>query len=237
VSGLRVCYNKYMYKYILLDADNTLFDFDKAESVSLKATLEHLGIAFSEAINQAYSTINIKLWKLYEKNLIEKETIKTQRFSELFECLGENADAYVASEIYRRNLETQTMLMPHAEAVCEELSRHFVLAILTNGVGTTQRSRFGASSINKYIKHHIISEELGTAKPHIEFFDAAFKIIGCTAENALMVGDSLSSDILGAINAGVDCCWFNPKGLENEYGYDIKYEISDLRELPEILLA
>lgn len=225
-----------MYKYILLDADNTLFDFDKAEALSLKATLEHLGFEYSEAINSVYSAINLNLWKLYEKNLVEKETIKTQRFSELFQYLGVTADPWLANEVYRKNLETKTFLLPYAEEVCKELSKHFVLAILTNGVATTQRSRFGASSINKYIKHHIISEELGTAKPHREFFDAAFKIIGCTANDALMVGDSLSSDIQGAINAGLDCCWFNPKGLINDEGYDIDYEISDLRELPKMLL-
>lgn len=226
-----------MYKYILLDADNTLFDFDKAEALSLKATLEHLGIEYSEDANSTYSQINLSLWKLYEKNLIEKETIKTRRFSELFQYLGVGADPWLANEVYRKNLETKTILLPYAEEVCEELSRHFVLAILTNGIATTQRSRFGASSINRYIKHHIISEELGTAKPHKEFFDAAFGIIGCTAENALMVGDSLSSDIQGAINAGLNCCWYNPKGLSNEDGYDIDYEISDLRELKNILLA
>lgn len=226
-----------MYKYILLDADNTLFDFDKAEALSLKATLEHLGLEYSEAINSVYSAINLKLWKSYEKNLIAKETIKTRRFTELFGSMGADADAGAASEIYRSNLETQSILLPHAEEVCEELYRHFVLAIVTNGVAATQRSRFKNSRISKYIKHLIISEDLGTAKPNIEFFDAAFKIIGCAAkEDILVVGDSLSSDILGANNAGVDCCWYNPGGSKNE-GLDITFEISDLRELPKILLS
>lgn len=225
-----------MYKYILLDADNTLYDFDKAEALSLKATLEHLGIEYADTIISTYSDINLKLWKLYEKNLIAKETIKTQRFTELFQYMSVDADAWAASEVYRKNLETKTLLMPYAEEVCEALSQHFILAILTNGVATTQRSRFVLSSINKYIKHHIISEELGTSKPNIEFFDAAFSIIGCNAKEALMVGDSLSSDILGAVNAGIDCCWYNPKRLKNEDNYNIKYEITDLRELPEILL-
>ncbi len=226
-----------MYKYILLDADNTLFDFDKAEALSLEATLTYLGIGYSKTINAVYSAININLWRLFEKNLIDKETIKTQRFSELFSYLGVNADASAASEVFRKNLETKTLLLPYAEEVCKELSARFILAIITNGVATTQRNRFYNSPINRYIKHLIISEDLGTAKPNIDFFDAAFKIIGCAAKkDILIVGDSLSSDILGANNAGVDCCWFNPKALENEYGYDIKYEISDLRELPEILL-
>jgi YjjG family noncanonical pyrimidine nucleotidase len=226
-----------MYKYILLDADNTLFDFDKAESLSLKATFEHLGIKYTEAINATYSAINLNLWKLFEKNLIAKETIKTQRFLELFGLLGVDADAFIASEVYRKNLETKSILLPHAEKVCEILSAHFVLAIITNGIATTQRNRFKISPISKYINHLIISEDLGTAKPNIEFFDAAFRIIGCSAkEKILVVGDSLSSDILGANNAGVDCCWFNPGGLNNEYGYDIKYEIADLRELPKIVL-
>lgn len=226
-----------MYKYILLDADNTLFDFDKAEALSLKATLDHLGVGYTDAINAAYSEINLKLWKLFERNLIAKETIKTKRFADLFRLLGVHKDAFLASEVFRKTLETKSFLLPYAEKVCEELSAHFVLAIITNGIATTQRNRFKISPINRYFKHLIISEDLGTAKPNIEFFDAAFRIIGCSAkEEILIVGDSLSSDVLGANNAGVDCCWFNPVGLDNEHGYDIKYEISDLRELPKILL-
>jgi YjjG family noncanonical pyrimidine nucleotidase len=210
-----------MYKFILLDADNTLYDFDKAEAESLKATLEHLGVPCSETIISTYSAINLNLWKLYEKNLIAKETIKTQRFTELFHHLSVQADAYIASEVYRSHLETKSLLLPYALEVCEQLARHFVLAILTNGVATTQRSRFTLSPINKYITHLVISEELGTAKPNKAFFDAALDIIGCDASDALMVGDSLSSDIQGAINAGIDCCWFNPKRLPGE-GYDIE---------------
>lgn len=227
-----------MYKHILLDADNTLYDFDKAESLSLKATLEHLGIAFSQSVNDTYSAINMNLWKMYEKNLIEKETIKARRFSELFEVLGADADAYAASEVYRKNLEMQPVLLPHAEQVCAELSKRFVLSIVTNGVSTTQRSRFSLSPLGKYIKHLIISEDLGTAKPHAEFFEAAFKIIGSPAkQDVLMVGDSLSSDIQGAMNYGIDCCWFNPKRVPRGGDYDVDYEISDLRELGEILLG
>lgn len=224
-----------MYKFILLDADDTLYDFGKAEYLSLKATLEHLGLPCSDTIISTYSAINLNLWKLYEKNLIEKETIKTQRFAELFEHLGVDADAYTASEVYRGHLETKSLLLPYAEEVCEELSKHFVLAILTNGVATTQRNRFKLSAIKQHITHLVISEELGTAKPNKAFFDAALDIIGCAPGDALMVGDSLSSDIQGAINAGIDCCWFNPKRLPRE-GYDINYEISDLRQLPGLLL-
>ncbi len=227
-----------MYSYILLDADNTLYDFDKAEYLSLKATLEHFGLPFSDDIASTYSAINLGLWKQYEKKLVSKKTILTQRFSELFKLLGSDADPGLANEVYRKNLETKSILLPHSEEVCEELSRHFTLAIVTNGVATTQRSRFLISPVRKYIKHLIISEDLGTAKPDIAFFSAAFDIIGCTdKDEILVVGDSLSSDIKGAVNAGVDCCWFNPGRLPNDSGYDVTYEISDLRELTNILLG
>jgi 2-haloacid dehalogenase len=226
-----------MYRYILLDADNTLYDFDKAEYLSLKATLEHFGLPFSDGIASTYSAINLGLWKQYEKKLVPKETILTRRFQELFKLLGASADPGLANEIYRKNLETKSILLPHAEEVCEELSKHFTLAIVTNGVATTQRSRFLISPVRKYIKHLIISEELGTAKPDIAFFNAAFEIIGCADKSEiLVVGDSLSSDIKGAANAGVDCCWFNPGRLPNDSGCDITYEISDLRELTRLLL-
>lgn len=227
-----------MYNFILLDADNTLYDFDRAEYLSLKATLESFGLPFSDDINSTYSAINLGLWKQYEKKLVTKQTILTRRFAELFKFLGADANAGLANEIYRKNLETKSILIPYAEEVCEELSKRFTLAIITNGVATTQRSRFQLSPIRKYIKHLIISEDLGTAKPDIAFFNAAFSIIGCTSkDDILVVGDSLSSDIQGAVGAGVDCCWFNPRRLPNDMGFDIKFEISDLRELPGLLLG
>lgn len=225
-----------MYKYILLDADNTLYDFDKAETLSLKATLEHFGIPFSEAINEKYSAINLRLWKQFEKKLISKATIQKQRFSELFDYLGEHSDTDIVNEIYKKNLETKSDLMPYAKEVCEALSERYVLAIVTNGIATTQRSRFAGSGISRYIKHLVISEDVGAAKPDIMFFNAAFQMIGCKKEDGiLVVGDSLSSDIEGANNAGVDCCWYNPGRVKNDLGHDIKYEISDLRELLTLL--
>lgn len=112
-----------------------------------------------------------------------------------------------------------------------------MLSIVTNGVGTTQKKRFFASKIAPYFTHLLISEKIGIAKPDKRFFEEAFKMINCKEKDKiLMVGDSLSSDMQGANNAGIDCCWFNPKGAPLNRQVKITYTVTDLRQISQISL-
>ena len=106
---------------------------------------------------------------------------------------------------------------------------------MTNGVAATQYSRFAISGLDKLVKGIFVSEEIGIPKPQKGYFDYVFaQIPGFRKENALMVGDSLTADIMGGINAGLDTCWYNPGRKPAPAGINITYEIHDIRELPEI---
>lgn len=225
-----------VYTHILLDADNTLLDFDKAQLISFVEVLEYYNLEFSETLYEQYVQINHNLWNQFEAGILSKDIIISKRFSEFFAASRLSVDGAQANLIYQRSLQKQSWLMPFAKEVCNKLSNHAILSIVTNGVGDTQTQRITHSDIWEYISFLIISEIIGVTKPHVEFFHETFKIIGCTnTDKILIVGDSLSSDIQGGINSGIDTCWYNPKKLKNENNLKIDYIISDLRDLINII--
>lgn len=196
-----------MYNHVLFDADNTLLDFDKAQYYSFRKVLEYYGCIFSEDIYEKYETINHVLWSQFEQGIIDKDTVQKKRFSDFFGVLGKKVDGAQANDVYQKGLCEQSWLIPNAKEICKELFPNITLSIVTNGVGETQTARISNSEINEYMSHIIISETIGYAKPSKKFFDETFKILGCEhSDRILIVGDSISSDIQGGINAGIDTC-------------------------------
>lgn len=225
-----------MYLHILFDMDDTLLDFQKAQFVSFNAVLREFRIPFSENVYHCYEKINHSLWHKFEEGLMTKEEVQNERFAQFFIAMGLKIDGKQANQIYQKNLAAQYWLNPHAKETCRELSKRYSLSIVTNGVGITQRKRFNSSEISCYFSNLIISEDIGAAKPDKKFFEEAFKVIGCfEKDRILLVGDSLSSDIQGANNIGIDCCWYNPQKIALNKQAEIKHTITDLRQLTRIL--
>ncbi len=227
-----------MYRYILFDADNTLLDFDRAQQLSFNEVLKHYGCQYSNQIFSQYEKINQKLWHQFELGLIAKEVVQEKRFFDFFSGLEIKVDGAQADSVYQENLSKQSWLMPNAEKICEDLSQHATLAIVTNGVGKTQRLRIANSKIAKFISFVIVSEDVGYSKPNINFFLETFKIIGRRKNDSiLLVGDSIDSDIQGGINAGIDTCWYNPSGKQTPFELNINYVISNLNQLSKIIMG
>ena len=228
---------KLMYNHVLFDADNTLLDFDRAQFNCLKILLEKYGFSFSNHFYQLYEEINHSLWFQFEQGKISKETVQEKRFEDFFSLLGVSVDGAKANNIYQEGLCTQSWLVKNAEGMCKKLFPYATLSIVTNGVGKTQKARIYNSKINDYITHIIISETIGYAKPSIQFFNETFKIIGRKpSDSIIIVGDSISSDIIGGINAGIDTCWYNPNFSNLPNGVSPNFIISDLDELVRIVL-
>lgn len=220
------------YKHILFDADNTLLDFTKAEKTALEQTFETLGIPLDTAGYNLYVEINHKAWKEYEEGRIASTDIPHKRFREFILAADLDLDVITVSRIYQSLLGEQTWLVPYAVEICECWSKKATVSIITNGFKETQEQRITASKIWPYISHLIISEDLGVSKPDPAFFAKTLDIINChDPRDILVVGDSLSSDILGAMNAGLDCCWYNPKGAPLPEKYSINFQIDRLEQL------
>ena len=224
------------YPYLLFDADNTLFDFDQAERNAHLLLCRAHGLAFSEEGYQLYHKCNANLWRDFDRGLCTKEYLLVERFRRYLAITGERADPEALNRDHLRALGEGAMLLPGAEELCRVLSRDHRLYLLTNAVASVQKARFANSAIAPYFQGAFISEEVGVGKPDPAYFDYVFHAVpGLARDNALVIGDSLTSDIQGANNAGLPCCWFNPKGQPRPQGLRIDYEIRTLEELYAIV--
>lgn len=224
------------FPYLLFDADNTLFDFDRANRNAFHQVCVTCDLPESEENFRLYEGCNGALWQAFDRGECTKEFLVIERFRRFLASLGMERDPERCNEIHLSTLGQSTLLLPYAEEVCRTLSRDHKLYLVTNAVASVQKSRLSRSPLAPYITAAFISEEAGASKPSPEYFDYVFsRIDGITRENCLLIGDSLSSDILGANNAGLPCCWYNPKGVLRPDGLRIEYEIKDLRELYSIV--
>lgn len=202
------------YQTVLLDADNTLFDFNAAEERALHTVLRARGYVPDEAVVETYLKINSGLWEAFARGEVEQDFLLEERFRRFEQAMGGSHDPAQFNVDYQQALAANGILFPGAEELCRDLAElGCTLAIVTNGAAVAQRGRYSASPIRKYIPHLFISQELGVGKPDPRFFDHVCRTLGITDRStAVVVGDNLSSDILGGNQAGMDTIWFNPGG-------------------------
>ena len=220
------------YKVILLDADETLFDFKAAERKALCLTMQGFGVTCSSEDMAAYAQVNAALWTQFERGEITKQDIFVRRFQFLFDRFGLTGDVEKANQQYLQYIADCSEVFPGACSFVEKLAQHHTLAIVTNGAAYAQKRRFYASKLSKFIPHLYVSEEIGVGKPDPRYFAAVFhdlKILDL--KRVLIVGDSLTSDIRGGIQAGIDTCWYNPTRQQNLSDIIPTLEIATYEEL------
>lgn len=223
-----------MYRGILLDADDTLFDFAAAEKAAISAFLADISLPAEAA--PTYSRINDACWEEFEQRIITIDELRVKRFSEFFAHCGHSMSPKAAADIYEERLGEQTQLLPGALEAVRAIAEKLPIAIVTNGISCVQRARLAHSPIGQYISALIISGEVGAAKPDKIMIEAALDALNMPGETrVLMVGDSIRSDIHAAHNAGVDACWVNIKGAQRPKHPPIAYEISSVEFLPRVL--
>jgi 2-haloacid dehalogenase len=224
------------YPWLWFDADGTLFDYERAEVTALTKTFELLSLPFDAGHLDAYRKINHGLWQALERQEIAPDILRVRRFELLLENLGLDGSPDEMSTAYVEQLGLCTDLIDGAYEVLQTLQGSCRFAIVTNGLQAVQRSRLSHSKISDFITDIIISEEAGVAKPHAAFFDAAFARTGHPPKSdVLIIGDSLTSDIQGGVDYGIDTCWYNPISAPRPDGLPITYEIKQLDQLLEII--
>lgn len=220
------------YKYLLFDADDTVLDFRTAERTAFAAMSHECGIEFTEELYSRYHIINARLWKQIETNEITRDELKFRRY---YELVGDETLARKMGKAYERLLGEQNAVIDGAPELCRRLGKIYRLFIITNGLAYAQRNRIRKSAANGIFEDLFISEEIGYAKPDPRFFDAVCGKIGDPdRSNYLVIGDTLSSDISGAVAAGIDSCWYNPRH-EVADGIRPTYTVYRLDELESIL--
>ncbi|WP_455716325.1 YjjG family noncanonical pyrimidine nucleotidase [Anaerosporobacter sp.] len=225
------------YDVIIFDADETLFDFKKSEREAFKNSILEFGIPYDESYHlKIYQDINKVIWKEFEDGLITQEELKVERFKRLSSKLNIEFDESNFAKSYMKHLGDASFLFDDSIDLVETLHSDYTLSIVTNGLTSVQEKRIKKSVISKYFKDIIISEEIGVAKPNPKIFEHALNNIGHSDKSkVLMVGDSLTSDIQGGINFGIDTCLYNPNKLVNGTGIKPTYEISNLKALNDLL--
>lgn len=224
------------YPWLLFDADGTLFDYDRAEGVAFQQSFQLVNLPFQAEYLDHYRRINHELWQALERREITPAVLQVRRFELLLETLALSCSAAQISAVYLEQLGLCADLIEGADEVLRALHTRSRIAIVTNGLQAVQRSRLARSSIREYITELIISEEIGAAKPKAAYFDVAFARLGYPAKSdVLIIGDSLTSDMQGGVNYGLDTCWYNPTGQPRPGDLPISYEITHLRDLLELL--
>jgi len=227
-----------MIKVILWDVDGTLLDFKKAEYVAIKKCFEvfHLGECSDEMIGR-YSVVNRKYWEKLERKEITKPEVLVNRFVEFFATENIQTDcAKEFNEEYQKWLGETICFCDNSYELLKSLKGQVKQYAVTNGTKAAQDRKLSKSGLIDIFDGVFISEVVGCEKPGIEFFEHVWKKIGHYEKDEIMiVGDSLTSDIQGGNNAGIVCCWYNPKGIKNETNLRIDYEVDDLQKVAEIL--
>ncbi len=232
-----------MHRDLLFDLDQTLLDFHASEKLALKAVLEAQGLEFSQQRYDAFKQINKSLWLDFEKGEITKLQLFETRFRRLFELCGCDVDKMDLAQINSDFIDAMAkngVLMDGAIELLERLTKDIAdvrIYIVTNGVTRNAMGRIASTGLDRFISEVFVSEEIGAAKPAKEFFDAVTKAIGEPDESYLVIGDSLTSDMLGAKNAGLTSCWFMPCGDVQKAvnDYEIDFTAADYDELYEVI--
>ena len=225
-----------MIRTILFDLDDTLLDFKASEAEALRYTFKTLGLEPTAEIVARYSVINQAQWELLEKKALTRQQVLVRRFEILFQEYGVSCEAQAAQDTYHHRLSQGHYFLPGAVELLEELYTQYDLYVVSNGTGAVQDGRIKSSGIDRYFKDIFISERMGADKPDPVFFENCFKRIpGFNKEEAIIIGDSLTSDIRGGNNVHLRTCWFNPNGQMPKAGIRADYEIKKLSEIPALI--
>lgn len=228
-----------MYRYLFFDADGTLFDFDEAERRAIRAMALEVGITLDDRHIALYQEANLKCWKAFERGELTLKALRTERFERFNKASGFSFDPVASSVRYQSHLSGQGILYSDAIEVLAALkARGYTLYLASNGIATVQRGRIEAAAVGHYFDEIFISEEMGVQKPDVRYFDLMLAKAGLSEQRplSLMIGDSLSSDIRGGVDSGLDTVWINRHG-ESSPTLEPTYTITELSQILGLLTA
>ena len=226
------------YPIVLLDADNTLFDFDAAEHLALEQVLRSRGYIPDASTMDTYLRINVALWEAFARGEVAQDFLLVERFRRFEAAMGGSHDPEAFNADYLNLLAANGQLLPGAQELCHTLrAAGCTLALVTNGATVAQRGRVEHSPIRPYLAQVFISQELGVSKPDPAFFDLVCRNLPVLDRTqAVIMGDSLSSDILGGNRSGIDTIWYNPHGHPNSGTASPTYTVADFAAATDIIL-
>lgn len=225
-----------MIEFLFLDLDDTILDFHKAERIAIAKTFREFGLEPTDAVLDHYHIINKQHWEALERQELTRDQVLEGRFRVLFREMGMEVDDAAVANAYEHNLGIGHYFLPGAEEAVKRLSAKYPLYLASNGTASVQHSRLTSAGLYPYFRETFVSQEIGYNKPSREYFNAcAARIPGFDPEKAIMVGDSLTSDILGGMQAGMRTCWVNPEHKKAREDIRPDFEIESITQLEQLL--
>lgn len=225
------------YRVVLLDFDDTLVDFHDAEVQAYAYLMDHYNVPTHKRDYEMFKKINQAHWEAFQRGEITKAEVLSHRFIETFKHYEMEVDGHQADVTFRDGLATaQIKWLDGVEAALDYLMRKYTLAIVTNGVTDTQKRRIAQTDLMHYIAHLFVSDEMGTQKPSKDFFDIVYETMPeFQKQDFIIIGDSLTSDIQGGMNGGIDTIWYNHRNVENNTPITPTYTLKSMKDIQQIL--
>tara|TARA_Y100001970_G_scaffold204833_1_gene249402 strand:+ start:7797 stop:8477 length:681 start_codon:yes stop_codon:yes gene_type:complete len=224
------------YEVALFDLDSTLFDSALSEQLALKTSLEHYSVSLTDDVLSKYKVINTQLWLDFEQNDIELDKLRTERFTRLCQELNFAIQPGDLADLYEHNLGKSGKLYDGAAELLAQTKKTAKTGLITNGLESVQKARLEHFNLYQYFEVILISGECGLAKPDPAIFQSSLDLLGHKRKDSvLMIGDSLSSDIAGANNFGIDSCWYNPKRLKLHSSNSPTFTVYSLQEIASLV--
>ena len=225
-----------MKKIVLLDLDNTLIDFNECARHSIINSFKKHNFTYTEDVFETFITENVKIWKRLEKGEITKTELRENRWNIILGKLGIDYDGTIIEEEFENGVAQGAYAVEGAYELLDYLYPKYELYIVSNGFRFVQESRLKIGDFRKYFKDIFLSEDIGIQKPAKEFFDYCFeKLSNPEKENVILIGDSLSADIIGGLNYGIDSVWFNKNGEKLPCDIKPTYIVHKLKDIEKIL--
>lgn len=225
------------YKVVLLDFDDTLVDFHDAEVKAYAYLMNQYNVPEEKRNYEMFKKINQAHWEAFQRGEITKAEVLSHRFIETFHHYGMAINGHEADVTFRDGLATAKIKwLEGVEAALDYLKSKYTLAIVTNGVTDTQKRRIAQTNLMSYIEHLFVSDEMGAQKPSHQFFDIVYETMpNYEKDDFVIIGDSLTSDIQGGINGGIDTIWYNHRQLENNTPITPTYTLKSMKAIDQIL--
>ncbi len=220
------------YDWLLFDNDNTLMNFHSASHSAFHGSMQEMGLSEEQIDYIEYNKHNHIVWSEFENGLIDALTLRPKRFQLYFDAVGHKySDPIAANTAYLNHLIQHPHMMDDAYDLLDHVKPNYKLGLITNGLKEVQRPRLKAAKIYDYFDAIVVSDEIGHAKPQKGYFDHVFsEMKDSDLSKAIVIGDSLNSDIKGAIDYGLDCVWLNPD-QKSSGNLQPTYEVESVKDI------
>ncbi len=225
-----------MIKIVLIDIDNTLLDFNKCASFSMRKAFEDIGLKAPDNLEAEFHKVNNALWLGIEKGTVTKDELHDNRWNMILKNIGIEYDGVILEKLFRKYLDVSREPVDGAVEILKYLSSKYEVYAASNAFYSQQTNRLKMAGMSEYIKGVFVSEKIGFEKPSKEYFDKCFELLGNPLRNeVIIIGDSLSADISGGVRCGIKTCWFNPGKSDIPQDYKIDYVVNRLNEIENYL--